>query len=285
MLVQALSILTFLPAQAADCAVRAPLSELKTSVDAAETAFARLNRGEVLASTDAARATLPCLSEPLTVDVAARLHRALGLREFLDKDAEAARRSFAASRSLVPAASLPDWIAPAANPIQREFTAIALDTLRSDPVPPTTVHLGFDGRYGVMRPASVPTILQAFGADGAPTATWLLAPGDPLPAGVIVAPVAGTQVAGTQAAETTLSTGATHHGPNRALLAGSIGTAVVSGGLYALAFNARAHHTAATDVDTLDAAYTANHAFVVSSAGTAAVAVGLGVSAFLVTSW
>ena len=73
--------------------------------------------------------------------------------------------------------------------------------------------------------------------------------------------------------------------PNRALLAGSIGTAVVSGGLYALAFNARSHHTSATDIDTLDSAYTTNHAFVVSSAGTAAVAVGLGVSAFLVTSW
>ena len=69
-MLQALSILTFVaaPAWATECAVRAPLSELKTSVEAAETAFARLNRGEVLASTDAARATLPCLSEPMTVE-------------------------------------------------------------------------------------------------------------------------------------------------------------------------------------------------------------------------
>ena len=282
MLLQALSILTFVaaPAWATECAVRAPLSELKTSVEAAETAFARLNRGEVLASTDAARATLPCLSEPMTVEVAARFHRALGLRQFLDKDAEAARRSFAASRSLVAATSLPEWLAPAANPIQQEFTAIPLDTLRVDSVPPTTVHLGFDGRYGATRPASVPTILQAFAADGAPTSTWLLAPGDPLPAGVIVAPLASAPPPLPAAPSP-----AEHHGPNRALLAGSIGTAVVSGGLYALAFNARSHHTSATDIDTLDSAYTTNHAFVVSSAGTAAVAVGLGVSAFLVTSW
>ena len=266
------------PAWAGNCAERTTLSQVKTSVDAAESAFAKLNRGEVLASTDAAREAIPCLGEVMTVDVAARVHRALGLRQFLDKDAVAARLSFAASHSLVPADALPDWIAPSANPIQQDFTAISLDSLRVEAVPPTSVRLGFDGRPGLTRPATVPTILQALGADGAPTATWLLAPGQALPPEVIVAPV-------TVATTDTVPPPPPRHGPNRVLLGGSIGAAVVSGGLYALALNAQSHHTSATDLDSLDAAYKANHAFVATSAGTAAVAVGLGAGAFLITSW
>jgi hypothetical protein len=301
-LLPALTLLAMLVASpvqaAAACAQNTTSTQVKSSLDATETAFAKLDRGEVLASSQAATDALACLGEALPTDVAARFHRARGLAFFLAKDTESARLSFAASRALVPAPGLPSWIAPAGNPIQQDFVAIALEGLKSEPVPATSARFTFDGRPGVARPVSVPTILQILGADGRPSATFLLKPGDPLPAGAFppvaapppVAPVAVVpppQPVHDQAPVTEALPVAKkeHAGPNRGLLWGAGGAIVVSGACYALAMKEASAHADATDLDTLENSYKANHRFVIASAGTAVIGVGLGTTALLVAHW
>jgi hypothetical protein len=130
-------------------------------------AFAELDEDVFTERVDEAKGALPCLLDVLPAATAADLHRAVGVRAFLDGDEQGAGRAFQAALSLQPAVALPPSIAPVGGPLAAAFAAAA------EGEPPTTQAvtpaagetLYFDGTATNTRPRSLPTVLQVRGAD------------------------------------------------------------------------------------------------------------------------
>ncbi|MED5372025.1 MAG: hypothetical protein VX899_13485 [Myxococcota bacterium] len=168
------------PAAAQHCTALS--SELARSLEDAEAAFEARDKAQVLASRDQAVLTVNCMVEPITRSSAARLHRVMGLAAFLEKDQEAAQRSFAAARRLEPAYTFPTSMVPEGHPVREDYRALAVETLSAHTlVPPLSGHLTLDGHEGLDRPDGIPTVYQRFNDAGAVVDTRLLRATDPDP--------------------------------------------------------------------------------------------------------
>lgn len=116
---------------------------------------------------------------PLRPAVAARVHRVMGLRAFVDKDLSLATRAFAAARALEGTDTLPAAVAPPGHPVHEEYIGIDLATGQLDTLPPPREGaLWFDGQQRSLRPTRWPTIAQWADPDASRTA--YLWPGDPM---------------------------------------------------------------------------------------------------------
>lgn len=172
----------------ADCPAPVDTGDLERAVAEAEAAFASLEVEALKAATDRLHALLPCLVDPLTRQLAADVHRYLGVRAFGDRD-PAAPTYFAAARAIDPDRRFPPSLVPAGNPLLEAWTAIdpATRTVEHAP-PPAAGTLQFDARTTLERPTSWPTLFQRLDADGAVVETAYLLPADPLPAYPVAEP-------------------------------------------------------------------------------------------------
>lgn len=176
-------LLAGLPAaRAATCPDRATLSELNRSMERAETAYGGLDLDGFMSASEALRSDLPCLGEPMTKVVAARLHRIEGLRGYVDNDRRAASQSFAAARQIDPAYSFPDTLVPEGYPEFELYNAIDLSLGASQKVDPMIDgYVLFDGVVGNARPTDWATIVQVIDEEGDINVTTYLRPGMPMP--------------------------------------------------------------------------------------------------------
>lgn len=103
---------------AAACPEPVAAAALADAVAGAELAFVRLDGADFRVRVDAAEAALACLAEPLTPEVAARVHRLFGLSAFVERDAVGARRAFASARRADPTLPSPGAGLPDGHPVR-----------------------------------------------------------------------------------------------------------------------------------------------------------------------
>jgi hypothetical protein len=165
------------------CDTPSTVADLRASSSAIEAAFAANDIAKADAAGAALDAAIPCLAEAVPADVVAVVHRAEGLRAFLDGDPNRAAIAFAAARSAIGSLTLPSSV-PAAAAIQTVFLSrparSATDTLPE----PKDAWLQIDGTPSHRRPTEIPTLVQLMArqADGAIAVreTGLLWPGTPM---------------------------------------------------------------------------------------------------------
>ncbi len=161
------------------CPSPVALDDLAERIDRAEAAYGSLDVDGFIQATDTVGLMVPCLSAPLTPQLAGRAHRALALLHWAEERPDDARLALAAAQRLLPGdAALPTDLVATGHPLQTVFVTATPGALVPTPEPAEGA-LMFDG-VDSDRPADEPTIAQWVVAD-APRWTQLLAPDDPLP--------------------------------------------------------------------------------------------------------
>lgn len=163
------------------CPEPVSLAAVAGELDRAEAAFLAADVEGFHGGVDRAVLSLPCLGEVLAPAVAARLHRARGLDQYVRGDAVSARSSFAAARAVAPELGLSSLLPEGHEALVLFAEADSAGaTVRLDP--PAEGSLWFDGTSSLDRPADRPTVVQVVARTGALSATRYALPGDPVPA-------------------------------------------------------------------------------------------------------
>ena len=169
-------------AWAGDCLIPSYSTDLTRAVSDAEATFSSLDINAFKAATDQLVVLLPCLVDPVPRNVAAQVHRYLGIRAAGDRDMDSAKLRFASGRALEPSYTFPDSLMAAGHPIRKIYDGIDLvDVVFVTAPPPADGHLRFDGRSTNQRPMSWATLLQRYDGTGKIVQTSYLMPAEPLP--------------------------------------------------------------------------------------------------------
>lgn len=167
----------------ADCVEDVSPMDLQQTLDQGWASFADLDEDGFLAAQADAVAQVPCLVDVVEGATAADLHRANGVRAFMDGNEDAAGRSFQAAATAEPDGKLPDDVAPPGGPMDKTYGAWAAKgpgapmALRPDDGELFYV----DGRMGMERPADLPALVQLADADGGLAWSALVPVGGALP--------------------------------------------------------------------------------------------------------
>lgn len=266
-----------------------PVSGCQEAVDSAaigkliediEYAYLQLDEEGLRVAGDGMITALACLNEPLGWTDAAGVHRALGIHHFVFGDVEGAELSFAAARSIEPNYRFSSNLVPEGNPLRQTYMAMPLERRRVEAAPPAEGRLTFDGREGLERTTSWPTILQVFDVDGSVRATRYLTPGEPLP-DYPLRPVANIDGDDLNKGRFTL-----RWPPRPGLAIGAGAAAVIAGGAWAWAAHTEdVYLDPTTPYADLDALRARANGLTVVSWGLGAGAVGMGAGAILVARW
>lgn len=264
----------------AEEACAATSAQLQDDADQAWSDYGSLDEDGFRAATDQMRAHMACLVEPITRDLAASVHRLVGLRAATDDQKDLAALAFAAARSIEPRWRFPESLFPKGHPLRALYEAFPLDLATWAALGPSSAVVRLDGRTADSRPTAWPTIVQVFSADGAVLSSAYLWPEDPMIP--LPPPVAGlpplTQLEPPRAPD--------RSGPRWVLLGVAAASAGASAILYASAD--------ATADDLRDRGVSPAHSetmrarangLVLGSAGAGVVAVGVGTVALLQVRW
>lgn len=265
-----------------DCGQAVTTTDLVAMLEGAEWAYSQADLRGFSQASERIRTQIPCLSEALPRNTAARVHRAVGLRGFVDRDPDVSTRAFAAARVIEPAYTFPSAMVPAGNPVFADYNAVAVEAGEYvDVLAPADGYLVFDGRPDTSRPRFWPTLVQFVSAEGQVTDTFYLWPEQSLPVYDIAAaapdpdplPVASTG----RDAERAVSV---------PLLAVAGGLAVASGALFLASRSTYdSYYDPSTPVPDLAALRSRHNGMVWASRGAAAGAALTGTGAFLVVRW
>jgi hypothetical protein len=224
--------------------------------------------------------TLPCVSEPIPRNVAANIHRMMGLRAFVDQKKEKSVGAFGAARAIEPSYRFPETMVPQGHPIMAGYEAMDISAVASKEVrKPAEGYLHFDGRPGSVRSVELPTVAQLFDGEGAVSVTAYLWPSDGMfdyaeaSADVVEitknpAPIAGRR------------------GPNVPLVLSAGGAAVLSGVFYGVAASASGKfNSPATPYEDGPKLRAQTNTFLLASGGVGVAAIGLGIGAVVAGQW
>lgn len=173
-------------AWASDCPYRTTTDTLQSQLDGANAAFANLDVDGFVSSLQDVALTLPCLNDPVTVELAAHYHRTEALRLYVEgKDAEALP-PLEAAHALKPDFTYPEGQFPKGYPLLQQWQSLSATPAQTLGIrrPPSGRAL-FDGVEGRKRPTDRPTLIQVVDNDGAIEQTWYLRPADPWPYGEV----------------------------------------------------------------------------------------------------
>lgn len=279
--VLALALLLTLPAQAA---CPSSISELHAGIDAGIAAYEAWEWDRFgLARADVA-AIVGCLSEPLAVADAERVHLFTALQAGVDKDEGRATEAFRALLAVNVGYTLPEGLAAPGSLLQRAFDAAKVP----EPLDQRRLPKGgwiVDGQAGARAlPLSRPAIVQKQAESG--LSTWMVA-GEPLPDDLSLAlaqkPKGSSGSAPKQAGAAPAADAGTDEGEGRRRavrlgLAGG-GALALSAASFALTYSTSMAHGEATTYDEEARTTRLNHAFFVGGAASGAVGLGLGVGA------
>ena len=260
------------PSQASPpCVEPTTLLEFQAAARAGEDAFANIDLPALTLARNEALATIPCLGERVSVEVAADFHRMMGMAAFTAGDESLVLAEFRAARRLKPGYEIPSEVAPSRHPLVKLYNQAA-DSADAEleleaVIPPLDGTVAVDGTQGALRVRGLSAIVQTFDAQSTLTATEYLLPGDPTP----------------------------QYGPvpleleqrkrrRRGLMAATGASALLAGGLYTRAVVGE-QQFADTNRDLANPreAQANNNAIFWSSMGVGAVTVGLGV--FTTVTW
>lgn len=141
-------------------------ARVASSLDDALVNFAVMDQEAFEKATDEAIASVACVDQVVSPELAAALHRSSGIRLIVSGDDEGARLALEASARLVPEHELSTTIAPAGGRV-----ALAWEAAReAAPAPrvatPEGMDLRIDGTPAADRPAVGPYVLQVLGPEG-----------------------------------------------------------------------------------------------------------------------
>lgn len=223
-----------------------------------------LEKDRVLEAAQLSAEAIPCLDAPLTPELAAQAHRSQGYAAFLSGDRDTALLYFTASAMVAPDYELPADLVPATHPIAVLYEEGRGSSDLTEPLPePDQGFLVFDGTATELRPTLRPTVGQYVDDTGLVAFSVALMPEDPVPG-----------YATPMAAPDTVPSGMAVRWP---LVAGTVGAAVVSGGLYAASLKSEDAYYESTSVSDAVSQRRTTHALTAAAGTTATVAVGLGV--------
>lgn len=264
---------------AAEETCAASSAALQEAADQAWSDYASLDEDGFRAATDEMRANLGCLVEPITRDLAASVHRLVGLRAATDGQKDLAALAFAAARYLEPRWRFPESLFPKGHPLRALYEAFPLDLATWQAIPPTSAVVRVDGHSAEVRPTAWPAIVQVYGADGAVLKSAYLWPEEAMVA--LPPPAPGTPLTDLKAPTAP---------PPRMLPWVLTGVAVAGAGTSAFLY-ASANATAAAyqgrevgpaGSETLQGR---TNGLVIGSAGAGVVAVGAGAFALMQVRW
>jgi len=169
-----------LAAAAEECDGTSTSAELQASLDAAQSAFGRVDVDAFQGAMEDVHAKVPCLGEVLSPALAAQLHRMEGLLAFVDQANDRAVIAFAAARSIEPAYTFPSTVVPAGNPVLEQYQQREA-SCPAEPIPPAADgEVRLDARPTGVRPTEFPAVLQVVDS-GEAMVTRYLWPDDALP--------------------------------------------------------------------------------------------------------
>lgn len=260
----------------AECTGPTTNAALVEALDTASLAFARLDIPVFQEDAARAREILDCLGEPISRPTAASWHRMHGIALFLERNSPAARRSFAAARSIEPAYTFPSDVVPEGNPLLEDYTALDPDIGPFELVAaPKVGAVRLDGSGSLNRSRGRPVIYQVIDGRGAVVQTALLDGEDAMPA-------LPENLSGGPSSNGDDKVPKERKGPSVPLLVGAGVGVLAAGGLYAGSAASRSAYFEETQVSELDGRRATTNALAVGSGVSAAVAVGLGTTSFLI---
>ncbi len=254
-------------------------AQLQDDADQAWSDYGSLDEDGFRAATDRMRAHLSCLVEPITRDLAASVHRLVGLRAATDGERDLAALAFAAARAIEPRWRFPESLFPKGHPLRALYEAFPLDLATWAALPPSSAVVRLDGRTADARPTAWPTIVQVFSADGEVLKSAYLWPEDPLIS--LPPPEIGPPMASVQA-----PTLPERDGPRWVLIGVAAASAGASAILYASA-DATAAELRDREVNPArsETMRARTNGLVIGSVGAGVVAVGVGTVAVLQVRW
>jgi hypothetical protein len=173
-----LALAAAMAAEPQPCLPRAA-AEVEAALTAAEVGWG-VDLDGFRAAVQNADAILACAVEPISPALAARMHRAHGLRAYADRDTAKASAAFAASRRLDPEYSFPAAMVPAGNPVRTLYDSAVAEPGSAAVDPPARGATWFDGAASTRRPAGATVFQRVEDARRAHDGAWV-APGAPLP--------------------------------------------------------------------------------------------------------
>ena len=265
-----------------DCGEAVTTADLVAMLEGAEWAYGQADLRGFSQASEQLRTRIPCLSEELPRNTAARVHRAVGLRGFVDRDPDVSTRAFAAARVIEPAYTFPSAMVPAGNPVLADYNAVAVESGEYvDVLAPAGGYLVFDGRPDTSRPRYWPTLVQFVTSEGQVTDTFYLWPEQSMPV-YEIAPVAPD----TDPQPAVSSGGDAEPAVSVPLLVVAGGLAVASGALLLASRSAHdSYYDPSTRMSDLAALRSQHNGLVWASRGAAAGATLTGAGAFLVVRW
>jgi len=268
--------------------------DLAEAAARAEQAFAETRVEDFQAVTAELSVRVACLMEPVDPAGAARVHRLMGLRAFVERQPERAQQAFAAARSLQPEYAWPEELIPWGHPLLAMYQAIPVEGGTFTPLPaPAAGWVYLDGRPAEPRPSAWPALLQVSDAGGAIQLSAYLWPGEPLPAYPTARPpeLARLPDPGSPAEEpvavaAAVTSTTVRRGPRPWALATAGVAAAGAGALLALAsHSADTYWDPATSTQDLDGLRRRTNGLVAASAAAGALGAGSCLVAFLSVRW
>ncbi len=260
--------------------------------EAAELAFARLDRAGLAAARADLDARVPCASEPLSPAAMARVHRAMALASFVDGNLARTTQALAGLFAAEPGHQIPSSVLAEQHPIRDQVPAAML-ALRGDVgVPVPALDAGWievDGLASKTAPTQRAAILQEVDGQGKVVATHYWWPDTPSFDWVVL--LAPTVVVSSEASPTP-----SPWAKRAPLLAATGATVIAAAVLTALAVDGRAEFDA---VDPLDGSATDDERAALRTdleslqaevntltyLGYGAAGLGLGLGAVVVVTW
>jgi hypothetical protein len=224
----------------AACTFSATSEQLATNLSSAEAAYVSLDVPEFQRAMTEVDYLVPCLVEPVSIELAAQLHRIRGLGHYVDGKPEAVESSLRAARLLEPDYRFSTDVLPEGFDLRIQYEAFPVEGELGTNMPrPRSGSLVVDGRDTRLRPPTA-TLLQVLSEGRVQQSVYLL-PTDPLP-----------EYPGVDRRRTTLlTTGA--------------GTGIAAALLYGASWASRAQLQQAVDTQALQAGTLRTHALLGAS--------------------
>lgn len=185
-------LLSLAPDARAACEAPVEISQLGMLLTDAETAFKNMDDGYAAAS-GKVMAALPCVADVIPREMAARIHREVGVLMLQSKKPERAKLAFAA------AASLETWFkfdeGHAAAALYTESSGMDPGTPAMLP-PPASGSVRIDGDISLSRPTAIPALFQVVAPSGQVLQTAYLWPEDAAPEYEVASAANGGQKGG-----------------------------------------------------------------------------------------
>jgi hypothetical protein len=171
----------FIATASAECTETITIERFNQLLTDAEAAYAGMD-DNFPQTLDATLTLMACIEDIIPSETAARIHRAVGLQQFLTGQKGRAEQAFASARTIETFYEFPEDLVPSTSPVRTAYTNLSIDAPKTTPLPaPKEGNIRMNGEISLARPDGWPTLFQYIDATGHILATAYVWPGDAPP--------------------------------------------------------------------------------------------------------